>query len=140
MRSSTGQPLVRRPDHLHQLLAAEVAVRAIDRFQPGPVDGKQFSSEQVQFAAEEHELTEDRLEGVPVVLAKIRNGLEVGSQATQQPYHFQIAGGLRLEPPAGAHPIDVSINVELKQIRRIVAWPARVLWLTRLKPASCRSH
>ena len=103
-----GQTLVRRADHLHQLLTGEVAVRAIDRFQPGPVDGKQFSSE--QFAAEEHELTEDRLEGVSVVLAKIRNGLEVGSQATQQPHHFQIAGGLRLEPPAGAHPIDVSIN------------------------------
>jgi hypothetical protein len=74
-------------------------------------------------------LTEDRLEGVSVVLAKIRNGLEVGSQATQQPDHFQIAGGLRLEPPAGAHPIDVSINIELQQIGRIVARPARVLRL-----------
>ena len=80
-------------------------------------------------AAEEHELTEDRLEGVPVVLAKIRNGLEVGSQATQQPDHFQIAGGLRLEPPAGAHPIDVSINVELKQIGRIVTRSAGVFRL-----------
>ena len=64
-----------------------------------------------------------------VVLAKIRNGLEVGSQATQQPDHFQIARGLRLEPPAGAHPIDVSINIELQQIRRIVARPTRVLRL-----------
>jgi hypothetical protein len=36
------------------------------------------------------------------------------------------AGGLRLEPPAGAHPIDVSINVELQQIRGIVARPAGV--------------
>ena len=124
-----GQTLVRRADHLHQLVAGEVAVGAIDRFQPGPVDGKQFSSEQLQFAAEEHELTEDRLEGVSVVLAKIRNGLEVGSQATQQPDHFQIARGLRLEPPAGAHPIDVSINVELQQIGRIVARPAGVLRL-----------
>ena len=104
-------------------------LRAVDRFQPGPIDGEQFSSEQVQFAAEEHELTEDGLEGVPVVLPKIRNGLEVGSQATQQPHHFQIARGLRLEPPAGAHPIDVSINVELQQIGRIVARPARVLRL-----------
>ena len=46
-----GQALVRRADHLHQLLTGEVAVRAIDRFQPGPVDGKQFASEQVHFAA-----------------------------------------------------------------------------------------
>ena len=74
-------------------------------------------------------MTEDGLEGMSIVLAKIRNGLEVGSQATQQPYHFQIAGGLRLEPPAGAHPIDVSINVELKQIGRIVARSARVFRL-----------
>jgi hypothetical protein len=66
---------------------------------------------------------------MPVVLAKIRDGLEVGSQAPQQPDHFQIAGGLRLEPPAGAHPIDVSINVELQQIGRIVARPARVFRL-----------
>src|SRR5512132_2772762 len=64
-----------------------------------------------------------------VVLAKVRNGLEVGSQATQQPDHFQIACGLRLKPPAGAHPIEVSINVELKQIGRIVARSARVLRL-----------
>ena len=55
--------------------------------------------------------------------------LEVGSQATQQPDHFQIARGLRLEPSAGAHPIDVSINVELKQIGRIVARSARIFRL-----------
>ena len=58
----------------------------------------------------------------------------VGSQATQQPDHFQIAGGLRLEPPAGAHPIDVSINVELEQIRRIVARSARVFRLNAPEP------
>jgi hypothetical protein len=57
------------------------------------------------------------------------NGLEVGSQATQQPDHLQIACGLRLEPPAGAHPIDVSINVELQQIGRIVARSTRVFRL-----------
>lgn len=38
-----GQALVRRADHRHQLLTGEVAVGAIDRFQPGPVDGEQFS-------------------------------------------------------------------------------------------------
>src|SRR5512132_1373827 len=42
---------------------------------------------------------------------------------------FQIACGLRLEPPAGAHPIDVSINVELQQIGGIVARSARVFRL-----------
>src|SRR5512132_748760 len=47
----------------------------------------------------------------------------------RKPRSSHITSRLRVAPPAGAHPIDVSINVELKQIGRIVARSARVFGL-----------
>src|ERR1700676_2443937 len=44
---------------------------------------------------------------------------------------LEIAPGLGFKPAAGAHPIDVAINVELEQVGRIVSWTAGVF---RLNP------
>ena len=51
-------------DELRQRRAGEVAVLVVDRLDPGAVDREQFPAEQVQLAAEQHELAEDRAEGV----------------------------------------------------------------------------
>ena len=57
-----GQALIRRLDQLGQLLTGEVAVRAVDRLEPGPVNGDQLSAEQIQLATEKNKLPEDGLE------------------------------------------------------------------------------
>ena len=49
-----------------------------------------------------------------------RNGLEVRTQAAQQPDHLQVAVGLRLQPTAGPHPVQIPVDVQLQQVGGIV--------------------
>ena len=49
-----------------------------------------------------------------------RNGLEVRPQAAQQPDHLQVAVGLRLQPTAGPHPVQIPVDVQLQQVGGIV--------------------
>lgn len=59
-----------------------------------------------------------------MVATEIRDGLEVGAEPSQQPHQLDIALGLLLEPPAGADPVEVAIEVEPQQIPG--ARPARL--------------
>lgn len=47
--------------------------------------------------------------------------LEVRPQVSQQPDHFEIAMGLRLQPAARSHPVQISVNVELQKVARRIA-------------------
>jgi hypothetical protein len=96
------------------------ALRAVDRLEFRSVDGHQLGAKQIQFAAEQVELPQHPLERRLVVLAKVGDGFEVRTHAPQQPHDLQIAPGLPFEPPTGPHPIQVSINIQLQQVPRIV--------------------
>ncbi len=53
-------------DELGQGRAGEVAVLVVDRLDPGAVDRQQLPAEQIQLAAQQHELAEHRAEGIAV--------------------------------------------------------------------------
>jgi hypothetical protein len=61
----------------------------------------------------------------PVVLAEIRDGLEVRHQVAGQPHQLDIALALELKPSARLDAIEISINVDLQQRRRVISRPAR---------------
>ncbi len=86
--------------NLRQRRAGEIAVLVVHRLDPGAVDREQFAAKQIQLTAEQHELAEDRAEGVAVVAAEVGDGLEVGLQVPQQPDHLDVAVGLGFEPAA----------------------------------------
>ena len=67
---------------------------------PRAVHRDQLPDKQVQLAAEQHKLAEDRAEGAGVIASEVGDGLEVGFQMSQQPDHFDIAMGLSFEPAA----------------------------------------
>lgn len=108
------QPRVGRGDLPGQLLAREVAVAAVDRLQPRAVHRQQFAPEQIELAAQDDKGPEHRLEGGSVVAPEVRDGLEVRPQTAQQPDHLQIAQGLGFETPAGAHPVEIAVQVQLQ--------------------------
>ena len=54
---------------------------------------------------------------------------------TKKPDHLQIASGLGLKPPVGAHAVDVAIDVELEQIGWVVTGASGGL---RLHPGKAR--
>ena len=56
-----------------------------------------------------------------VVAPEIGDGLEVRLQVPQQPDHFEVATGLRFQPPARTHSVQIAVDVELQEIARGIA-------------------
>src|SRR5471032_2644871 len=63
-------------------------------------------------------------DGLAVVLAEVGYGFEVRHQASGQPNQFNVALALPLQTPARLHPIEVSVDVNLQQGRRVIGWPS----------------
>lgn len=103
-----------------QLRRAEIAPLAVDRPELAAVDGDQFATEQFQFPTHQRELATDRAQRGEVVLAEIGDGLEVGPQLAQQPQQFDVALGLAFEPPTGAQPVEVAVQIQAQQIAGLV--------------------
>src|SRR6266702_6189763 len=66
-------------------------------------------------------------DGAAVVLAEVGNRLVIGNKAAREPHHLNVAPGLMLEPAARLNPIEVAVDVELRQERRMVRRPAGCL-------------
>src|SRR3954451_14056019 len=114
-------------DELCQGGSRKVAILVVDSLDPGAVDGEQLLAEQVQLAAQQHELAEHRAEDLAVDAAEIRYGLKVGLQMPQQPDHLDIAVGLASKAAAGASTVQIAVDVELQQVRRSITRTARRL-------------
>ena len=67
----------------------------------------------------------DLLDGRPVVLAEIGNGLVVGREPPQKPDDFQIAAGFTLQSPARLDAIEIPVDVKLQERRWVVGRSAR---------------
>jgi hypothetical protein len=67
---------------------ARVKLRSLllTAFDPRAVHRDQFSAKQVQLAAEQHKLAEDRAEGAGVIVSEIGDGLKIGLQMNACPY------------------------------------------------------
>ena len=83
------------------------------------------SREQIQLAAQHDELAAHLADRRPIVLAEVGNGLEVRHQPSGQPHQLDVALRLALQPTAGLDAIQVAVDVELQQHRRVVRRPAR---------------
>src|SRR5262249_49763755 len=104
-------------------------VPRIDRLELRSVDGDARCTEQIKLAAQPNELAANLTNGLAIVLAEIRDGLEVRRQLPGQPDHLDIALALPLQASARRHPIEVAIDVEFEHRARMVARSARVEWL-----------
>ena len=58
----------------------------------------------------------------------------IGNEATREPHHFNIAPGLPLEPAARLNPIEIAIDVELQQDRRMIRRPTGCLGIDPAEP------
>ena len=123
-----------QPDELGQRCPREIAILVVHGLDPRAIHRQQLPAEQVQLAAQQHELAEHRAKGVAVIAAEIGDGLEVRLQVTQQPDHLDIAVGLGFQPSAGPDPVEVTVNVELQQIAGRIARAASLLRLNTSEP------
>jgi len=58
----------------------------------------------------------------------------IRNQPTGEPHHLNVAASLTLKPAARLNPIEITVNVELQQHRRMVRRPAGGLGINPAKP------
>ena len=58
----------------------------------------------------------------------------IGHEAPQEPQQLEIAPGLTLQPPARLDAIEIAIDVELQQNRRVKGGPPRRCGLDTVEP------
>ena len=128
------QPVVDALQVPLQCGSREVAVTVVHRLDARAIHSDQLAPVQGKFSAQPHERPKDLPEGAPVVAAEVGDRLEVGAKLAQQPDHLQVAVRLDLQAPAGPNTVEIPVDVELQQIRRIVARAALVVGPNALEP------
>jgi len=129
------QPFVGGAHELAKRTAGVVAILVVDRLDAGSVNRQQLPTEEVEPPAQQHELAENSAKRRAIVAPEVRDRLEVGLEAAQQPHDLDVASTLAFKPPARANPVEVAVNVELHKIAGRVARPPRRL---RLDPSKSR--
>src|SRR5215217_9086953 len=99
----------------------------VDGLELAAVDRNARFAKQFKAAAQHHELAADLADGLAIVLAEVGYGLEVGHQPAGQPNQLDVALALPFQTPARLHPIEVSVDVNLQQRRRMIGRPSRRL-------------
>src|SRR5216684_5709023 len=133
LREVAGYALVNlRQPPLH-LGLREVSVPRVDGFELAAVDRNARLAEQLKAPAQNHKLTADLTDSLAIVLPEIGDRLEIRHQAAGQPHQLDVALALPLQTPARLHPIEVSVDVNLQQCRRMVGRPSCRLWLDAAK-------
>src|SRR5271170_5757921 len=102
------------------LPAREVLVAGIDGLELAAIDRNARTREQAHQAAQFNKSYADLLDCWPAVLAEVGNRLVIRSEPTGQPHHLDIAPSLALKPPARLNPIEIAVDVQLQQDRRMI--------------------
>ncbi len=121
-------PLDAGLDLLHPPLdrgAGEVLVAGVHRLELASIDRRHGLREQPYLAAELHELAARRPDRQAVVPAEVRDRLEVRRQPSREPHQFDVPLRLPLQPPAGGDLVQIAVDVDLQQQRRMVARTTR---------------
>ena len=85
--------------------------------------------EQIELAAQHDEFATDVVDRLAIVLAEVGNRLEVRHQPTGQPDQLDVALCFALQATAGLDPVEVAVDVDLQQRRRMVGGPADDPWM-----------
>jgi hypothetical protein len=122
-----------RTPPLH-LRAREVLVVVVDCLELAAVDGDARRGEKTHLAAELDKARAHLAKGATIVLAKIGNRLVVRDQPTQQPHDFDVAARFPFQPPARLYSVEVAVDVELQQNRKMVRRPTGRRRLHSIEP------
>src|SRR3954447_16222413 len=133
LREIAGYALVNLRQTALHLGLGEIPIPRVDGLELTAVDRNARFAEQLKTAAQHHELAANPADGLAIVLAEVGYGLEVRHQAAGQPNQFDVALALPLQAPARLHPVEVAVDVNLQQRRRMVGRPSCRLRLNTAK-------
>ena len=114
--------------------AREVLIAVVHRLELAAVDRDAGFREQAHRAAQRDEACAHFADGSTIVPPEIGNGLVIGNEPTRQPHDLNVASGLTLEPAARLNPVEIAVDVELQQDRRMIRRPAGYLGIDPAEP------
>jgi len=68
-----------------------------------------------------------------IVFAEVGNRLVIGSEPAQQPHQLDIAAGFSFKPSARLHPVQVAVDVQLQENRRMIRRPTSRRWINSIE-------
>src|SRR5882672_10264141 len=116
-----------------QLPVGEVLVAVVDRLELAAVNSNDGLRKHIQVPAQDDKLPAHATDGGAVVFTEVGDGLEVRRQTASQPDQLKVALGLSLQATAGLQSIQITIEVDLEQRRRMIRGAARCLRLCPVK-------
>src|SRR5215510_11754309 len=106
----------------------------IDGLELRSIDGDARCNKQIKLAAQRDELATHLTNGLAIVLAEVRNGLEVRRQLPDQPDHLDIALAFPLQASARRNSIKIAVDVELEHDAGVITGSASVERLNADEP------
>ena len=101
----------------------EVPVAVVHRLELAAVDRDRAVRKQPHRAAQRNKARTHLADGTAIVLAEVGNRLVIGHQSARKPHHLDVVPSLTLKPPARLNPIEIAVNIELQQDRRMIRRP-----------------
>src|SRR5439155_4117337 len=105
------------------LRPCEVLVPVVHGLELAAIDGNARHREKTHLTAEFDEARTYLAQRQAIVFAEVRDRLVIRSEPTQQPHDLDIASGFSFEPPARLNPVQIAVNVKLKQNRGMIRRP-----------------
>ena len=102
----------------------EVPVAVVHRLELAAVDRDAGLRQQAHRAAQRNKAHAHLADGTPIVLAEVGNRLVIGHKSARKPHHLDVVPSLTLQPPARLNPVEIAVNIELQQHRRMIRRPA----------------
>jgi len=100
-----------------------VALSTVDRLELAAVDCDHGLREELQFAAQHDKTPAHVADALAAVAPEVGDGLEVGGKPTGQPHQFEVSLAFTLQAPARLDAVEVPVDVDLEQHRRMVGRP-----------------
>ena len=116
------------------LRSREVPVAVVHRLELAAVDRDAGLREQANHAAQRDEACANLADCSAIVLAEVCNRLVIGDQPARQPHHLNSLPSLTLKPSARLNPVEIAVDIELQQDRRMIRRPAGCLGIDPVKP------
>ena len=95
-------------------------VPIIDCLELAAVDRDASFGKEAHAAAEHNKPAADLADGQAVVLAEIGDRLVIRNTTSRQPHDLDVAPGLALKPSARLDPVQIAVNIELQEDRRMI--------------------
>src|SRR4029453_2814221 len=95
-----------------EFLGGEIAPAIVHRRELAAIDRYELTTKQIKIFAQQGKGATDVAQWLQIILAKVGNRLEIGSEFFEQPNYLKIADRLAFQQAAGTYAIEITIHIQ----------------------------